>query len=220
MSMLITNGLGVQGDGTSSGLLITSGLGSAGSSGLVSGDCASLKLLAASNTGTYIDLIFNYPIRLDGPAAVISNWSITPTTDKEVAITSLVVANNRILVYTSEQDSDILYTLNIPLAGVVSTSWAYFGGSYNPTFLGLGFAPTILMARTVDGRTLEVIFSEAVNPDDALDASKYSINNGLTVSSVTKISSHIFRLVTSKQTVGQSYTVTATGVRDLSGNLI
>lgn len=82
--------------------------------------------------------------------------------------------------------------------------------------------PVIQMARAVDARVLEVVFSEDVVPAEALNPLNYSItgSGGLAVNGVTQLSGSIYRLSTARQTVGASYNVTASNIHDLAGNLI
>lgn len=80
--------------------------------------------------------------------------------------------------------------------------------------------PTLLFARAVDARTVDVTFSEPVVASEALLVANYAINNGLTVESVTQLTADSFRLRTSLQTAGTSYLVTASNIHDLAGNLI
>lgn len=74
----------------------------------------------------------------------------------------------------------------------------------------------ILIVRTVDARTLEIIFTEPVVVSDALVPGNYSISPSLTVKSVEYVSPTVYRLTTAKQTVGQSYSVTISNITDLN----
>ena len=94
--------------------------------------------------------------------------------------------------------------------------------SYTWPVVAESVPPTLLLARAVDARTVDVIFSEPVVVSEALVPTNYVITGGagLTVSAVQQISVDTFRLTTSKQVVGQSYLVTASNIHDLAGNLI
>lgn len=82
-------------------------------------------------------------------------------------------------------------------------------------------APTVVMTRPAnDSRLLDVIFDEQVVDAEALTPSNYSIDHGLVVTKVEKISGIQYRLTTSRQTPGVVYTVSVTGIHDMSGNLI
>jgi hypothetical protein len=82
--------------------------------------------------------------------------------------------------------------------------------------------PVLQIARAVDARVLEVVFSEDVNQSEAMNPLNYVITGagGLAVNSVSKLSASIYRLNTARQTVGASYNVTASNIHDLAGNLI
>lgn len=80
--------------------------------------------------------------------------------------------------------------------------------------------PTIQSASSVDAFTVRVIFSEDVLAEEALDASNYTFTGGLTAVSVSQESPAVYLVVTSAQTPAMSYTVTATNIHDLAGNLI
>lgn len=82
--------------------------------------------------------------------------------------------------------------------------------------------PTLVYAVARDARTVDVTFSEPVVVSEALNKLNYGITGGagLTVESVEQLTADSFRLKTTKQVVGQSYSVTASNIHDLSGNLI
>jgi parallel beta-helix repeat protein len=76
-------------------------------------------------------------------------------------------------------------------------------------------APEVLGAALLDSITLEITFSESLDPSTAQNPNNYSINNGITVSSASLIGS-VVTLNTSTHSVG-SYTVTVNNVEDLAG---
>lgn len=80
--------------------------------------------------------------------------------------------------------------------------------------------PIFVLARSVDARTVDVFFSEAVQPEDAMNTANYSISPTLTIKSIQQITPRQFRLTTSNQSSGQDYTITASNIHDLSGNVI
>lgn len=94
--------------------------------------------------------------------------------------------------------------------------------SYNWNIVPETVPPTLALARSVDARLVEVIFSEDVVEAEALNPANYSITGGggLAVNSVVKLSASIYRLITARQTVGANYTVQASNIHDLAGNLI
>lgn len=83
-------------------------------------------------------------------------------------------------------------------------------------------APIMVMARAPDVRHVEVIFSEPVVEFEATNPVNYIITGGagLSVLKVAKVNPQTYLLTTSKQVTGQNYTVTASNIHDLAGNLI
>ncbi len=79
-------------------------------------------------------------------------------------------------------------------------------------------APRVTGAFFVNSSTVRVSFSEPIALPGAVDPSNYSINNGISVNSVS-YSGNQATLTTNAQTTG-SYTVTVNNVTDIAGNLI
>lgn len=82
-------------------------------------------------------------------------------------------------------------------------------------------APTLGSAAAfVDSTHVDVTFSEAVN--GASTPANFTADNGLTISAATLQSGSTYRLTTSLQVIGSSYTITASSanVADLAGNLL
>src|SRR6266404_3798797 len=63
-----------------------------------------------------------------------------------------------------------------------------------------------------------VVFSAAVTPATATNASNYGINHGVTVSAASVVNGTTVRLTTSAISPGTSYTLSADGVTDWAGN--
>jgi hypothetical protein len=80
----------------------------------------------------------------------------------------------------------------------------------------------IEVAYGLEARLVEVVFSEPVVDADALNPANYGITGGggLDVFSVIKMTNSIFRLTTSKQTPATVYTLTASNIFSLDGDLI
>lgn len=166
-----------------------------------------------------ITLVFSNNVAVSGPALEPAQWIIT-SLGSGVAGTVMAVqpSSAQIILTTNELTNGQSYKLTIPQQGLIDTSNNEFDGNYNPTFNAVGVTPSVVMARSIDARSIDVYFSEAVNETDALTASKYSIDNGLSVVSVSKITDLVYRLTTTKQTIGATYNVTASGIRDLANN--
>lgn len=81
----------------------------------------------------------------------------------------------------------------------------------------------IALAASIDGIHVKVIFSEVVVQAEALNTANYLISgipSGLTILGITQETLLSYILTTTPQNVNQSYTVIATGIHDLAGNLI
>ncbi len=189
------------------GLLLTRGLGEVG-------DAVFLGLVSATNMTTYVLLTFSANVLLSGPAADYTNWII----DQGLEATSILVVDNTVLLGVGLQTSGLTYTIDIPLIGITTPDFQTFVGPFDITFEAINIAPFIVMSRQIDARHIEVIFSEAVNEDDAQDPANYSISDGITVKTATKVSPYIYVLKTSKQLPGVDHTVTVTNIRDLAGD--
>lgn len=80
--------------------------------------------------------------------------------------------------------------------------------------------PQLQSAATLNYRTVEVIFNEAVDEDSAENRNNYRFNNGLRVQNAELTSDRRVLLTTTDQEDGGSYELTIRGVEDVSGNVI
>lgn len=80
--------------------------------------------------------------------------------------------------------------------------------------------PVVSSVDVIDGKTMDVLFSEVVVEAEAMAPANYVFNNGLTVLAVSKVSGSQYRLTTILQAPGQAYSLTVSNVHDLSGNAI
>lgn len=199
MSKLVTMGLGPpEGSGGGSAFVINS-------------ITPALKLVTLH--------LSNFPV-LDGPAADPSQYILTSLTGVVATVTGVDVSGQDLILTTTEMTNGQSYTLHIPNQGLIDTSNDLFQGPFSPSFISVGASPGINMIRSVDVRHIDVIYSEGMNEGDATDRANYSIAPSLQIVSIKKITDFWFQLTTSKQTIGQSYIVTVTGVRDLANNPI
>lgn len=81
-----------------------------------------------------------------------------------------------------------------------------------------GEESVVIRARADDSRHVTVWWNK-INSDDALDPSRYEVDNGLQVVSVRRVTSIEYQLTTSQQTLGITYTIVASGIRDVNGNI-
>jgi hypothetical protein len=215
MPLIITKGLGSLGDGSSSGLLCIQGWGSPGAG-------TTITLASTEVYGNRMELVFSVSVQAIGPAALPENWTITSSTPGAPipTVTSVQVSGVRIILFYTEGRDGAAYTLAIPPSGIKDLSDNPYTGPFTQAFSGTGIDPFITLAQAEDALHARVIFSEAVNESDALIVGNYSIP-GLTIFAVQKESgTTIYRLTTSLQSVGITYTLTIVGIRDLQGNYI
>lgn len=193
-------------------LLITEGL------GIESGD-ANFILISTVASDKLVTLTLNQPLFLTGLAEDYTQYVFTSLGDGiAIEATGVTASGNQILIDTTEQTDGALYQLNIPPAGIISSSDSPFQGSFEPTFTGVGIGATILMSRAIDAYTVEIFYSEAVNNSDATDIDNYSIDNGLEVTAAIKITDTRYQIKTTRQVEGLLYTITVSNVRNYAGN--
>ncbi len=187
--------------------------------GLVTLPTTTMDLLSIVATLETITITFNdTPTIIDVAILDRTRW-IAYTGDQHIVINAVNVTGDAIVLSTTEMSHGSTYTLVMPNTTIANTEGVVYLGPFTENFTGFGVSPTILITQVIDARTIDVVFSEPVNKYDALNETNYSVNNGLTVVSVAQLSASIFRLTTSKQAVGTSYTVTASNIRDNQGNL-
>lgn len=221
MPFPITKGFGSQGDASSSGLVSTQGYGDPGAP---SGACNTFTLLLVEVFVDRLELVFSTNVVAVGPAATPSQWVITTAVSGAPipVVTSVVVAGPRIKLYTTEAKDGVLYTLHFPVVGIKDIPLNPYPGPFTYNFVAAGSAPFVALAGAEDGYHVKVIFSEAVVESEALIPGNYVITGGagLSVYEVEKETDQVYKLRTSLQVVGQTYTVTVSNVHDLLGNLI
>lgn len=192
-------------------LLITEGLGTESPN----------KVLAVDSLVGQLVVHLNAAGVLTGDSLNPAKWVITGG-GAAMTVTAVMIVGGDITLTTTEATNGASYVLLIP-QGIVDAFTGYpCIGPFVWAFGGAGSVPTLVFARAIDARLLEIIFSEAVVVAEALNAANYLITGGggLTVSTPTQVTDTTFRLVTTQQTPGQLYTVQASNIHDLFGNLI
>ncbi len=80
-------------------------------------------------------------------------------------------------------------------------------------------APTLTAsAAYVDSTHVDVTFNDSVT--GGATAGNYAGSNGLTISGASSQGGNVYRLTTSHQTVGTTYTITASNITDAAGNVL
>ena len=195
-------------------LPITQGYGPGGGGG------GSFGIASVTPGPSYVDIQFDQNLAaLTLQAAhkefwVLSTGGSYPITTRSIA----QVAADTVRVTTDEPKNGDTYTLTLPLNGLNSSGGDIYDGAGSVNFSGVGVAPTLLSATSIDLRTVRVIWSEVVDEDDVLDTSKYSLAPSVAIVSVEQVDSTTYDITTGLQTPSTSYTMTVTGVKDLAGN--
>ncbi len=163
---------------------------------------------------TYLDVEFSDDVVLSGPALESANWYVTlDGPGREVAVGSIAVVSSTVVrVFVTPQTLDATYTLRLPQLGITSASFGIFTGLYSLDFLGVPTVVSVQMVKTIDARTVDVIFAIAVDETTASDPLNYSVSNGLEVTAARKLTDHWYRLTTTRQTNDVVYTFIATNI--------
>lgn len=156
-----------------------------------------------------VTVAFGAGYNVDALSPTVTNpasWSIAGS--PAVSISAVTLSNNTIVLTTSDQGSGASYTLNIPNGITANNGTFGLLGPFTEAFTGLQGDPTLIQARSVDERTVDIYFSYPPQTSRALDTTQYSISPALTVNGVTQMGPTWFRLTTGPQTIGTNYTIT------------
>lgn len=192
------------------------------------GVAPNLPTFTAALVSGQIVLTFSRAILDTALLRTAANYTITPPAGSPVpSVTAFIVGSSLV---TLTLDSETVNGGSYSVALAQNTARAADTGEGNAagsaSFTGSSTAPTVLSAAPQSQTTVKVTFSKAVrqvsaaNSDDALKPANYSIP-GLTPVSVATINSSAVLLThTPAETAGQSYTLTASNIKDLAGNAI
>lgn len=220
MPFPITRGLGSDGSGSQSALLVTGGYSDPGPS---MNPCLAFSLISLSVYFDHLALLFSTNILLDAYALTPSNWPISTLSAFPMNVTSVSVSGPTVTLGITQGQGGTLYTLGIPLTGITDVSLNPYPGPYVQNFFAVSETFDIQLAQAVDGITVRCIFNVPVLLTDALIVANYVITGvplGLTVYAVVQETANSFLLTTSPQVPGQTYDLTVSNVHDLHGNLI
>jgi hypothetical protein len=175
-----------------------------------------LRVLSVISSGDYLTVTFNSDITTTSPGLNAANYSISGPTAVTVQSVSQPTSKT-IRVNVSIQRTGNVYTLTMPIQGITD---AVGGGISNlvNNFTGVGVPAQVQIAKSVDERTLDIVFNVPVMEADAILALNYSIAPSIAVVSAKRLTDFNYRLTTGPQTINQAYTVTASNIRDILGN--
>lgn len=226
MSLLITLGLGDEGYGQKSALLTTVGLGDAGPPD--DSVFHPLQLLFIEPSATQLMVIFSNTINPGPTTTIPSKWVVTETTGVKVTVSHVTVDDYRVFLTVNEQTIGAVYNLKVPTGSDLIDKYGNeIGGTDNMDFIGAGVKPAFGMARAIDARLLEVIFSEAVTEETATNPANYTItpinpfvSPAVTIQSIRMTAPYKVELTTTKMEPEDGYDVEVQNIRDLANNLL
>jgi len=197
-------------------LLVTKGL------GMEPGASSPLTGLSATYTASTnnLDIQLSSAAVLAGPALVPSSWSITSTGNPSLTVNSIsLISSNTIIRLNVSEARTATYLIQLPI-GITQTSDGTSYTTPNPiTCNATGTGPVVLLGSSIDAITMDIVFDRPVNQSDASTAANYTSNNGLTISAAVRVTDSVYRLTTSRQVPGTTYTLTIVGIHDAAGNL-
>ncbi|MCL4439238.1 MAG: Ig-like domain-containing protein [Firmicutes bacterium] len=149
----------------------------------------------------------------------VANYSISPS----LAVTSAVLQADlqTVQLTTANQTYGTNYT--VTAANVKDIAGNVISSGNSAAFTGIDTTPpSVVSATPVTDKTVNVLFSEAVDSATAQNPANYAIAPGLTVASAALQADQktVLLTTTTAQTKGTSYTVTVTGVKDTHNNAI
>lgn len=146
-------------------------------------------------------------------------------------LASIVLVQNTNWFEISAGKSPGLYHLLVPgtatdIVGTLDLTVLPVGSAFLPTvivnqidyFFYLNYTPNIVadviiqIVRSIDARTLEIVFNQRVDQASAETVANYSVFPSLTISKSEKQSDFHYRLTTSQQIIDQAYDVTTSGI--------
>jgi hypothetical protein len=216
MQFLITQGLGSVGDGSGNATLVTQGLGTSGAPSIPA--CLALRVLHVQTFSTHLLATFSNNLVVSGPGLDPGHYVISGPTNVVATKIEVVTPGHLLKISVTEQQTGGSYTLKFPTQGIMDVNGNLINGPFEVEFTGIGIPTTVQIAKSIDQRTLEVVFNEAVLEEDAIIPSKYTITPALKVEKVERITDFHYRLTTGPQEIGQSYQVEISGIRDIHGN--
>lgn len=163
-----------------------------------------------------ITVTFNKNVVLTGPALSTLGWKVLLSgPGRLVDIGNVTAVGNTVVINTTPQTLNATYTLLLPIQGIISNTFDALVGLFELPFLGVPTPVTVQMVKDVDARTIDVIFSIAVNVEDASNPVNYSIDHGLVVTAATRVTDLNYRLTTTRQTNDLVYTLIASNIGPL-----
>ncbi len=163
------------------------------------------------------DIMFNEKVDRT-TAENTANYTVSP----ELAVNSAVLQADGVTVrlQTGTQVKDTGYT--VAVNGVKDISGNAMSVAENVSFTGIDTTPPVVVsAVSLDSTTVDIAFSEQIERMAAESPVNYAITPELAVNGAVLLpDGKTVRLTTAPQMWGTQYTLTVTGVSDVSGNII
>ena len=198
-------------------LLITQGLGSGG------GGSSVFQATGVTNNTDHLTVTFSGNLALTTAGTIPSNYPIGSYDPDSipVTVTGVSYVGSQLTLAITRQNVEASYYLTLPVSGIISgTDSSALNPPYVFSFTGNQSYTTISLVRVYDCRTIEIIFSDDVVESDALTIGNYSISPTIAISSISKVNGHTYHLHTSRQTELVDYTITTQNIRDIYGTVI
>jgi hypothetical protein len=174
-----------------------------------------IHTLGITAAADHLDVQFSDDVTLSGPALESTNWFITVDgPGREVVVGAVsIISSDTVRLLVTPQTLNANYTLHLPTLGISSPTFGIFTGLYSLDFEGVATPVNVQMIKVIDTHHIDVIFAIAVSDESASDPLNYTIDNGLTIVSATKITDHWYRLRnTPRQVDATTYTITISNI--------
>lgn len=166
---------------------------------------------------TQLIITFNSPFDASGPAERVDGYSVTldgPGLQVTVLSVTLNEAGGTITLGTTPHTAGGDYTVHLPEQGLLSTlsTPSAFSGPFSLDYEGVVDPVLVNLVRSVDARSLDIIFSRRVNQVEAEIPANYAIDPTLAVLKAQKVTDFYYRLTTAQQVPSESYDITISNI--------
>lgn len=185
---------------------------------VIASECPVMAITSIQVFPDYLLVTFDDMIILSGAALLLASYSITGPGPVQITSFSVEAPGNAMRFNVTTMQGGGAYKLNIP-QGITGQGGNIYFGPFSKDFTGVANPATVQIAKSIDERTLDIIFNKAVWQADALIPANYSISPSIAVIKAERFTDYHYRLTTGPQTINQNYTVTASNIRDINGIL-
>jgi hypothetical protein len=187
-----------------------------------SGPATALTVVSIAPSSGQIVVTMSGALVLANDALDVSKWLLTSPGLPSPAVRQISVVGSVITLQTDEHKAGATYTIQFPFGIIQIADGTLFVGPFAQTYTGAGSSPSFSNVYSIDVRSFQVVYSEAVNVSDALTISNYAISGpgSVQVLEIEQINEVTYLVTTTEQQRGGAYTVTISNVRDQAGNVI